>query len=184
MAVQRKISVGLVVAAVAIAIVILVHSITSKPFRDYWLTPDQQGRRLEAAGDYAEAATRYIDPLRRGVAFYRAGDFEAAATAFARVDTPEAAFNRGNALVLLGQYDQALASYDSALRLRPGWPEAEANRQLASLRKERREANSGGDEGTGGKLGRGRHRVRSERPTGQSVPTSPARWRGYERHRS
>ncbi|MEZ5582659.1 MAG: hypothetical protein R3F37_07735 [Candidatus Competibacteraceae bacterium] len=83
MVMQRKISIGLALTAVAIIIVIVLPTVTSRPFRDYWLTPDQQGRRLETAGDYAAAATRYTDPLRRGVAFYRAGDFEAAATALA-----------------------------------------------------------------------------------------------------
>ena len=119
---------------------------------DYWLTPDQQGQRLEAAGDHAGAAARYADPLRRGVALYRAGNFEAAAEAFGRLGAPEGAFNRGNALLLLGRYDDAIASYERAIELRPDWAEATGNLALARLRKERREAKSDEDQGTGGQL--------------------------------
>jgi Ca-activated chloride channel family protein len=124
----------------------------AQSFLDYWLTPDQQGQRLEAAGRFAEAAARYADPLRRGVAHYRAGDFEAAADAFARLDTPQAAFNRGNALVLLGRYEEAVDSYRQALDLSPAWDEARENLELARLRGERLAARDDADQGTGGRL--------------------------------
>jgi Ca-activated chloride channel family protein len=68
------------------------------------------------------------------VALYRAGQFKEAAAALARLDTPEAVFDRGNALVMLGKYAEAIASYDHALQRRPDWPEAQANRALAEAR--------------------------------------------------
>src|SRR5579871_3507283 len=72
-------------------------------FANLWLTPDQQGAKLMARQQFAEAAQRFRDPLHQGVAFYRAGDFKSAAAAFARTSSPEAAFNRGNALVMVGK---------------------------------------------------------------------------------
>ncbi len=119
---------------------------------DLWLTPDQQGARLEARGDPAGAAERYRDPMRRGVAQYRAGDFESAAASFGQVGTAEALFDRGNALILLGQYDDAIASYDQALAERPGWPEALDNRALARARKARLAPPDDDAGGTGGML--------------------------------
>ena len=115
---------------------------------DFWASPDRRADRLFRAGQFAEAAQIYQDPYRRGVALYRAGDFKAAATAFAAGSTAETAFDRGNALVMLGKYDDAVASYDRALALRPGWVEAEDNRAVAVVRRDRLKFR-GGDESGG-----------------------------------
>ena len=79
-------------------------------FTNLWLTPDQRGERLMARQQYAEATKHFRDPLRQGVALSRAGQFKEAATAFARVDSAEAAFDRGTALVMVGKYSDAIAS--------------------------------------------------------------------------
>jgi Ca-activated chloride channel homolog len=70
----------------------------------------------------------------RGAALMKAGQFKDAAQAFGGVDTAEAAYNQGNALVMLGKYDDAVARYDRALALRPEWTDAGANREIARLR--------------------------------------------------
>jgi Ca-activated chloride channel family protein len=101
---------------------------------DLVLTPDQQGQRLYRRGEYAAAAERFTDPMRQGTALYRAGDFEAAAATFGRVSSPEAAFNRGNALVLQGEYEDAIRSFEQALGMRPGWQPAVDNRAIAKAR--------------------------------------------------
>lgn len=111
-----------------------------------WWTPDQRGHRLMAEKRYAEAAAAFADPMWIGVAQFRAGDFKAAAQAFGGMDTAEAAYDQGNALVMLGKYDEAIARYDRALALRPGWADAAANRALAALRAERVKK-TGGEEG-------------------------------------
>lgn len=112
-------------------------------FRDLWLTPDQRGRLLLQRDQAAEAAQAFRDPLWRGVALFKAGDFKGAAQAFAARDTAEAAFDQGNALVMLGQYDEALKRFDRSLALRPGWPEALRNREIARIRAERRKTEGG-----------------------------------------
>lgn len=123
-------------------------------FVAYWfLTADQQAQRHFDRGEYAEAARLFTDPMRRGTALYRDGQFAAAAAAFARAGTAEAAFNRGNSLVLLGKYDDAMASYDQALQMRPQWPAAAENRELARLREERMAPPEDDYGGTGGMLG-------------------------------
>jgi Ca-activated chloride channel family protein len=75
---------------------------------------------------------------------------ELRAAAFAATATPEAAFDRGNALVMRGQYADAIKSYDRALTLRPGWKEAEDNRAIAVVRRDRMTF-QGGDN-TGGQV--------------------------------
>ena len=111
-----------------------------------WLTPDQQGQRLMNREKFEEAARTFQDPMRQGVAWYRAGEFERAEQAFARLATPEAEFNRGNCLIMRGQYKSAIERFDRALDLRPGWQEAQNNRAIAVTRAERTKR-EGGDMG-------------------------------------
>jgi Ca-activated chloride channel family protein len=99
-------------------------------FADMWLTPDQQGRYYFDRGDYLTAADRFEDPMWKGVAFYRAGKYQEAFESFSRVDTAESYYNQGNALAKLGKFPVAVASYEEALKRRPGWHEAEANMTL------------------------------------------------------
>jgi Ca-activated chloride channel family protein len=119
----------------------------------WWITPDQQGQRLFEQERYAEAAEAFVDPTRKGVAFFRAGDFESAAAVFGRVPTAEAAYNRGNALVMLGRYEEAIAAYALALERRPGWQEAVENRAVAEARLALLAPPETDAGGTGGQLG-------------------------------
>jgi Ca-activated chloride channel family protein len=101
----------------------------------FWLTAEQRGDRLMAREDWKRAASAYADPWHVGTALYRHGDFDAAASMFARVPGANGAFDRGNALLMHGSYDEAIASYDRALGFQPGWKEAQDNRDLAAARK-------------------------------------------------
>ena len=116
-----------------------------------WFTADQQGQRLFHQEQYREAAEHFEDPMWKGTALFRAGEFKEAQAVFARLDTAEAHFNRGNCLVFLGQYDAAVASYDRALTRRPAWPEAEQNRAIAAGRADllKREGGDMGDQTLG-----------------------------------
>lgn len=99
-----------------------------------WFTPDQQGRRLFERGEFSEAAKVFRDPLWQGTALYRAGEFEKAARTFARRDSAEALYNEGNALLMHGDYQNAVARYDQALAKRPDWREVVENREIARAR--------------------------------------------------
>lgn len=112
-------------------------------WHDLWLRPDQRGRLLIHENRPGEAAQAFRNPLWRGVALFRSGAFKEAAQAFAARDTAEAAFNQGNALVMLGRYDDAIRRYDRALALRHDWPEAFKNREIARIRAERTKAEGG-----------------------------------------
>ena len=115
------------------------------------LTADQRAYREFAAGEYEAAAADFEDPMWRGVALFRQGEFEQAAGVFAGFDTAESAFNQGNALVMLGRYDEAIARFERALELRPDWEPAVVNRDIAAARAARLKREGG--EGTGGELG-------------------------------
>lgn len=99
---------------------------------DAFLTPDQQGRLAFDRGDFSAAAGHFQNPYWKGRAAYAAGDYAAALAAFSQQTTPEAYFYVGNTQVRLRQYDAALAAFDRALALRPGWPAAVENRGIVA----------------------------------------------------
>lgn len=101
---------------------------------------------------FAKAADVFEDPLQRGTALYRAGRFKEAAASFGQDDSAEALYNRANALVMLGNYDEAMAGYRKALALRPDWKDASDNLELARERQARLHPPNEGDAGTGGNL--------------------------------
>ncbi|MBV9654126.1 MAG: hypothetical protein JOZ42_06140 [Acetobacteraceae bacterium] len=123
---------------VALIVVLTFAALAVLGWRDgwaaLWATPDQRGAWLLAHDEAGRAADAFADPVWRGVALMDAGRFAEAAQSFAAADTPEAAYDGGNAMIMLGKYEEAVALYDHALAGRPGWADAAANRTLAELR--------------------------------------------------
>jgi Ca-activated chloride channel family protein len=123
---------GAILLGFALLVPVRSYAQTS-PLMDMWLTHDQQGRLAFDKGDFGAAATDFDDPMWRGAALYRAGEFADAVDAFAQVDTAESYYDQGNALAYLDRLPEAAASYQQALKRRPDWPEALAN--LAIIQK-------------------------------------------------
>jgi Ca-activated chloride channel family protein len=97
---------------------------------DLFLTPDQQGRWHFERGEYAQAAAHFQDPLWKGLAYTRAGQYQAALGEFARLDSPAAYFEMGNCYARLQHYPEAVKAYDLALQGQKDFPQASANRAL------------------------------------------------------
>ena len=135
-------------------VILIFHIPTAIAFEwlDLWLTSDQQGQRLMDKGLYREAADKFTTPEKIGAALYLAGEFADAASVLGRSGSAEAIYNRGNALVMQGLYDDAIKSYQDALNRRPGWPEAEQNLTIARLRKQALAPPDDDFGGTGGML--------------------------------
>ena len=70
------------------------------------------------------------DRYWKGRAAYQAGDYADALKAFSKLETPEGLFYVANTQTRLRQYDAALAAYDRALALSPGWEAATVNRGI------------------------------------------------------
>jgi Ca-activated chloride channel family protein len=125
---NRAVLIATLVCAVALAIGTLRKE-------SFWITPEQRGDHLMHERKFADAARAYRDPFHIATAQYRDGDFKTAAKSFVRVPGAVGAFDQGNALLMHGQYDPAIAAYDRALGFRPGWQEALDNKALALARK-------------------------------------------------
>ncbi|WP_158001407.1 VWA domain-containing protein [Cupriavidus basilensis] len=117
--------------AVAAPVVPTMASVKTA-FLDVFLTPDQQGRWQFEHGDFTVAAAHFENPMWRGWASYRAGDYAGALTAFAGLATPDAFFMMGNCHAQLKDYPRALSAYDNALKGRPRFAQASANRALVA----------------------------------------------------
>jgi Ca-activated chloride channel homolog len=133
-------SYAIVAVIAAAALILAAHQVG---WRNLFLTADQRGRVAMQRGHPAVAAERFRNPLWRGVALFRAGDFKTAAQVLSGLDTADGAYDQGNALVMLGQYDEAMKRYDRVLELRPGFADAATNREIARIRAERKKTEGG-----------------------------------------
>jgi Ca-activated chloride channel family protein len=121
---------------------------------DWFLTPDQQGRLAWQGNDFGRAAELFVDPLWRGYALYRDGQYEAAVEVLDRVDTAEAAFIQGMAQIKSRAYRDGVRSFETALERDPDYPGAAGNlvvaRQIVDYVEEAREqSDTGEDSGIG-----------------------------------
>lgn len=96
---------------------------------DLWQTPEQRAPQL-VEEDPANAANKLTNPLWRGTALYRDGQYESAADAFANSDSPEAHYNRGNALAHAGKPEAALDAWQKALEKNPDHDAARQNQEI------------------------------------------------------
>jgi len=134
-------------------------------WQDLWRTPDQQAARALEEGRADEAAELFEDPAWEAAARYRAGDYAASAETFARLDTADAAYNRGNALARQGEYESAIEAYEAALTVEPEHEDARHNLELLRRVQQQQQQSSGGEgesgEGEGEQQESGENQQRS-----------------------
>lgn len=141
----------------ALAVLVLVFA---------WPISQAQAAQLWQRADQAEHAR-----MEQGSQAYRSGDFAQAATLFDGIDNADAHYNRGNALAKAGQYPQALAEYDHALKQRPGMEDAIANKRAVEAAMKRPPSQSQSQRGGAGRPQSGQSQPQHN-PAGD--PTSQA----------
>ena len=107
---------------------------------DLWQTRDQQGMQAFKQEDFATAAEKFVDPAWQGSARYRGGDYQGALQAFEQDDSATGLYNQGNALMQLGQFEEAANRYQEALKKDPQMQDAAANKVLADELREQQKA--------------------------------------------
>lgn len=78
-----------------------------------WYSPDYRGQLLEDEGSYLAAAEAYENIQRKAVAFYKAGDFVAAAALFEQDSSVNGQYNLGLSLTKLGRFEEAQELFEN-----------------------------------------------------------------------
>ena len=112
---------------VMLAFMLLPQTSQAFSWENVWERSDQQAMKALEQKDPKKAANLFEQPDWKGIAHYRAGDYEQAEQAFSKMDSPDAHYNRGNALAKLGKYPEAMASYQAALTQQPDHGDAQYN---------------------------------------------------------
>ncbi|MCK5641197.1 MAG: VWA domain-containing protein, partial [Gammaproteobacteria bacterium] len=103
---------------------------SNSTFKNLWFTRDYQAQQLYEQGDFEQAADLYSDPLRKGVAYYRAGDYKQAVNGFEQDTTAMGAYNLGLAYYKNGDYAAAGLAFGKAVEMNPDLGDARANQTL------------------------------------------------------
>jgi Ca-activated chloride channel family protein len=106
------------------------HNAYAFGWDDLWRTPDQQAARAFDNGKPKQAAGLFKDKQWQGAANYRANNYQETVQDLDGINTPDALYNKANALARLGQLKQAIDTYDQALKLDPKHADAKYNRDL------------------------------------------------------
>ncbi|WP_420581290.1 VWA domain-containing protein [Reichenbachiella sp.] len=98
-------------------------------FQDLWYSQDFQGQKLSNQGAYDQAAEKYENPMRKGVAYFKSGDFESAIKAFNEDTTAQGVYNLGLAYFSNGDTLAAQLAFAKAIELDPSNSSALKNQQ-------------------------------------------------------
>jgi Ca-activated chloride channel family protein len=109
---------GWVIYSLAIFMVLSSCS-TDYRFADLWFTKDYQAQQLYNQGKFEEAAELYADPLHKGVAYFKSGNFGEAINYFSKDTTAEGAYNLGLAYLKNGDYAAAELAFGKAVEMDP-----------------------------------------------------------------
>jgi Ca-activated chloride channel family protein len=120
------------VAAFALTLTLPPPQAHAFDWQDLWRRADQQAAAAHARAGFGEQGRLLAklgpDSPWHAVLLYRSGQFAEAAAQFAAHDTADAHYNRGNALALDGQLEEALGAYHAALERNPVMQDALFNR--------------------------------------------------------
>ncbi|MFK8028702.1 MAG: VWA domain-containing protein [Gammaproteobacteria bacterium] len=123
-----------------VAFVIMPPPAEAGIWSDAWKRRDQQGQAAFEKGEYELASELYQEQQWKAAALYRAGKFADSAAMLEGIDSPEANYNRGNALAKAEEIDGAIKAYERTLVQQPEHEDAEFN--LALLKQKQQEQQS------------------------------------------
>ncbi|CAF3764517.1 unnamed protein product [Rotaria magnacalcarata] len=119
--------------------VILVAGARNLSINDrLFLNKDQLAQKaLEEIEDFDTAIKLFDDPYKKGVAYYKSGNFQDVAKYFRQNQRPEmqtnALYNLGNALTKQNKLDEEINTYQQVLEQNPDHEKAKHNMKIAKL---------------------------------------------------
>jgi Ca-activated chloride channel family protein len=94
-----------------------VHSeTTDSTWASFWQNQQQQAQTAYDQGDYETAANLFETPLEKGNAYAQAKQWENAETQYKQLNNANGLYNLANVQAQQGKLDEALESYDSAIK--------------------------------------------------------------------
>ncbi len=121
---------GIIFCLVLIPSLLISPQSEASIWSSLWQRADQQGAELLDNGDPNAAAAIFENKQWKSIAHYRDGNFSASAKSLEGIDTPDANYNRGNALAQLGEYQKAIDAYQQTLNTEPEHTDALFNKAL------------------------------------------------------
>ncbi|MFD1293745.1 VWA domain-containing protein [Lutibacter holmesii] len=121
---------GWVVFSLLILVSFSSCSSNNSSFKDLWFSKDYQAQKMADNGDYARAAETYVDPLRKGVAYFKSGNYEEAISSFQKDTTAMGAYNLGLSYYKNGDYAAAELAFGKAVEMDPENEQAKKNQNL------------------------------------------------------
>ncbi|QQX78774.1 VWA domain-containing protein [Shewanella sp. KX20019] len=140
---------GIVGAVAFIAIIQPAQPVYANSWDNLWQTQNQQASSAYQAQQYEAAAEQFEQAQWQASARYKAGQFDEALAGFEQDSSATGLYNQGNALMQLGQYDEAEKRYQQALEQAPQMDAAKQNLDLAKelqQQQEQQQKNSQGDD--------------------------------------
>ncbi|WP_299496247.1 VWA domain-containing protein, partial [uncultured Shewanella sp.] len=108
-----------------------IKPVQASTWNDLWQTADQQGMQAYQDKNYGAAAEDFEHNQWKASALYKEGQYDKALELFKQNNTATGLYNQGNALMQLGQYSKAKATYQDALSKAPNNDDIKANLALA-----------------------------------------------------
>jgi len=98
-------------------------------FKDLWFTQAYQAQKEFDSGNFFDAAKGFEDPVRKGVAYFKAGDYISARTAFEKDSTNMGLYNLGLTYAKLGELEKSKKIFEQVLKRDPSNKNASSNLQ-------------------------------------------------------
>ncbi|PMN75761.1 VWA domain-containing protein [Vibrio sp. 10N.261.45.A6] len=111
-------------------------------FANPWKTDDQVGYQLYQDEDFQQAAEQFTQQEWKGIAQYKAGDFEAAEQTLQDLSGEDARYNLANAQAQQGKYDEAIKEYQQILESNPEHAYAKKNLEIVEQAQKQQQGDS------------------------------------------
>lgn len=116
--------------ATALILLLLNSPAFSFSIKELFLNKNQQGQLLMEQKKYAQASDVFDNQEWKAGALYKAQKYSAAQKLYANIKTADGFYNQGNALAFQEKYKEALAAYNSAIKLNPQHEDAIYNKKI------------------------------------------------------
>ncbi len=114
-----------------------------------FITSDQLGYNHYEKKNYVKAAESFESLSFKGASYYRDGAFKKSKSVYQNLSTKEDTYNLGNVFVMLGDYDNAIKTYERVLKIDSNFKKAQDNLVVAKARKILKEPENDGKQGIG-----------------------------------